>query len=166
MNTSLWIREISNMRKNRGFTIVELLIAITIVGILMAVASPNFLAWRAKSKLIGTSHNIRGDLEKARLKAIRENARVAVVFTASGYSIFIDNGAKADNWKREADEILVRNRQMVPGITIDLAATTFAKDRTRFNGRGLPGVLGRVVIAGSTGNLQIVMNRLGRLRVE
>ncbi len=154
------------MRKNAGLTIVELVVTIGIVGILTAAAIPNFLTWRAKSKLIGTSHNLRGDLEKARLKAIRENARVAVVFTAGGYSIFIDNGANANNWNREADEILVKSRQMVPGITIDLAATTFTNDRTRFNGRGLPGVLGRVVIVGSAGTRQIVMNRLGRLRVQ
>ncbi len=154
------------MRKNAGLTIVELVVTIGIVGILTVAAIPNFLIWRANSKLTGTSHNLRGDLEKARLKAIRENARVAVVFTANGYTIFIDNGANPDNWNREADETLVRSRQMVPGITIDLAATTFVNDRTRFNGRGLPGVLGRVVIVGSAGTRQIVMNRLGRLRVQ
>jgi len=163
------MKEISNMRKNAGFTTVELFITIAIVGILSVIGIPNFLVWRANSKLIGTSHNLRGDLEKAKMKAIRENARVAVVFTATGYTIFIDNGAgggTADNWIQDGSEILLRNRQMVPGIAIDLAATTFAADRTRFDGRGLPGVLGRVVIAGSTGTRQIVMNRLGRLNVQ
>lgn len=156
------------MRKNAGFTTLELSIVIGIVGILSALAIPNFLVWRANSKLIGTSHNLRGDLEKAKMRAIRENATVAVVFTANGYTILIDNGAGggiANNWILDGSETLVMNRQMVSGITIDLAATTFAADRTRFDGRGLPGVLGTVVIAGSTGTQQIIMNRLGRLRI-
>ena len=156
------------MRKNAGFTTLELSIVIGIVGILSALAIPNFLVWRANSKLIGTSHNLRGDLEKAKMRAIRENATVAVVFTANGYTILIDNGAGggiANNWILDGSETLVMNRQMVSGITIDLAATTFAADRTRFDGRCLPGVLGTVVIAGSTGTQQIIMNRLGRLRI-
>ncbi len=156
------------MCKNAGFTIIELAITIAIAGILSAIAIPNYLVWRANSKLIGASHNLRGDLEKAKLKAIRENDTVAVLFTTSGYTIFIDNGSgggTAKNWSQDGSEILVRNRQMVPGITIDLSATTFANNRTRFDGRGLPGVLGRVVIVGSAGTRQIVMNRLGRLRI-
>lgn len=161
------------MRQNAGFTIVELIITIAIGGILMAVAIPNFIAWRANSKLIGTSQNLRGDLEMAKKRAIRENATVAVLFdpdnngvVSNRYVIFMDNGAGggiANNWIQDGSEILYRNRQLEAGITIDLAATTFVNDRTRFDGRGLPGVLGTVVISGSTGTRQIVMNRLGRL---
>jgi len=166
--------EISNMSKNAGFTIVELLITIAIGGILMAFAIPNFIAWRANSKLIGVSQNLRGDLEMAKKRAIRENASVEVLFdpdnngaVSNRYEIFIYNGTTPDNWSRDSDETLLRNRQLEAGITIDLAATTFVNDGTRFDGRGIPiPPAGTVVIAGSTGARKIVMNRLGRLKVQ
>ncbi len=148
------------MRKDAGFTITEFMITMAILSIISAIAVPNYSAWRSNSKLVGASQNLRGDMEMAKLRAIRENAAVAVLFTATGYTIFIDNDT---DWAIDPGELQLRNRQLDAGITIDLVATTFAGDRTRFDGRGLPGVLGTVVIVGSAGTRQISMNRLGRL---
>lgn len=68
-------------KKNAGFTTAEFVITIAIVGILTAIAIPNFMVWRSNSKLIGASHNLRGNLEMAKFRAIPENATVAVLLT-------------------------------------------------------------------------------------
>jgi hypothetical protein len=53
------------------------------------------------------------------------------------------------------------------GVTIDLGATDFDSDRTRFNRRGLPENLGSVVLAASNGDQQQVqLNRLGRINIQ
>jgi len=53
---------------------------------------------------------------------------------------------------------------MEPGVSIDLAATNLASDRTRFNDRGLPENFGRIVLVNSqAGQRQINVNRLGRI---
>jgi len=150
--------------RNKGFTLLELMIVIAIAGILAALAVPGWLAWRATAKINGAATNLRGDLEMAKMRAIKENASVATLFTTSGYTIFIDNGANPDNWTREADEILLRNRQLVAGVT---ASTNFGSDRTRFNGRGRPEGLGTVVLTDSSGNQrQIVLSIVGRIRLQ
>jgi Tfp pilus assembly protein FimT len=108
---------------------------------LAVIAVPNMISWRSEAKLRGASNNLRADLQMAKLRALREKAIVAVVFTTNGYSIFIDNGAGANagNWNLDTDESFLRNKQLPAGVSIALP-TSFdsPNNRTRFNGGGFP----------------------------
>jgi type IV fimbrial biogenesis protein FimT len=161
------------MKKQDGFTIYEVLTVIAILAVLASLAIPNMISWRTEAKLRGATNNLRADMQMAKLRALRENAIVAVVFTADGYSIFLDNGVNAGDWNLDADESLLKTKQLPPGVTIILPTTfSSSNNRTRFNGRGFPdqatltggGITGTVMLQNTIGSqMQLTMNRLGRI---
>jgi type IV fimbrial biogenesis protein FimT len=163
------LQEIQLMKKNAGFTFLELMVVIAIMAVGAAIAIPNMIQWRTEANLRGSANNLRADLNMAKMLAVRENALVVVNFFGDRYEVFVDNGAglNTGNWTWDADERRFRNRNLRPGVSIDLANTTFAGNRTRFNERGLPDQLGTVVLVSSGGQQnQIGINRMGRVDLQ
>lgn len=153
-----------------GFTLMELMVVIAIIAILSAIAVPNMISWRTDYKLKGAYENIRADLRLAQGRALRARAAVSVVFSSSQYDIFVDNGAGGGtegDYNRTGSEPRVRLRRLPAGVTIDLAATTIAGDRTQFDARGRCLATGTVVVRDLSGQPKnISINPLGRIRLN
>jgi len=155
-----------------GFTTLELAVVIAIVAIMASVALPSFVAWQNSSRLRGAAINLVGDLEMAKIRAIRENSTVAVLFNTDSYRIFVDNGSgggTAGDWIRNGDEALVQYRELPAGVVIDMTDLTLADDRVRFNGRGQPPdvvAMETIPLQNKVGRKIITINRLGAVRIQ
>ncbi len=155
------------MKAEKGFSATELMIVIAIIAIVAAVVAPGFLEWRNRSRLQGYSNNLKADFELAKMRAIKENAQVAIVFNQpefDGYRVFVDSGP--NEWVLDADERLLRDVEFPEGLVYDPVDSTFTNHRTRFNGRGLPGILGRAVLMQQGDQREVVVNRVGRIRLN
>lgn len=159
------------MRGQKGFSLIELIIAIAVFAIISTVAIPSFVHQSNESKLRDAISMLKGDLENARSRAMRENASVAVLFNGNGYTIFIDNGSGGgtpDNWVRDGDEQLLCTRTLGNGVSINMSSVTFQNNRTRFTPRGYIGNSGVLRVSNSEGKQVTVdmNNRFGRIKTN
>ena len=72
------------MKKIRGFSIIELLVVIAVIAIVSVIVTPNFIRWRNNAKMRDAVNNLMGDLEMAKINAVKENNFVAVCLIREG----------------------------------------------------------------------------------
>jgi type IV pilus assembly protein PilA len=74
-----FIQHLNHSQKTKGFTLVELLVVIIIIGILAAIALPNFLSQGAKAKQTDAKQNV-GLVNRAQSAYRVENNAFATTF--------------------------------------------------------------------------------------
>ena len=75
---------LNRRRAQRGFTLVEIMISLTVLGILLMIALPNFAEWLQNQQLRAASEATLNGLQVARGAAIRRNVLVQFVSGAPG----------------------------------------------------------------------------------
>jgi type IV fimbrial biogenesis protein FimT len=85
-------------RSLRGFTLVELMVSLTIVGALLALGIPSVSAMVQNSKLSSAAKSYTAGIQTARTEAIRRNLPVDFVLTDSSVAANVSGSANGKNW--------------------------------------------------------------------
>ena len=78
-------------KSQRGFTIAELLVVISLIGILSVLAFPRVSRISGQMHAAEDARTLAADLSELRAEAIRLRTSVRVTFTSSGYRWDIDD---------------------------------------------------------------------------
>lgn len=74
-------------KASRGFTLLELMIVVAIMGVLLAMAGPPFSQMMANERVRSTAFDIQSSLLRTRSEALTRNASVTVTPNSSNWSL-------------------------------------------------------------------------------
>lgn len=77
---------LSARRNSQGFTLIEILVIIAIIGILTAIATPSFFSLLSKKKVDGALAKVQGSLQETQTEAIRKS-RTCTVSVPDGNNV-------------------------------------------------------------------------------
>ena len=138
----------NNQRKaESGFTLMEVLVVVALIGILAVVAFPSFSDWSQRSNLNADMRRLYSFFQKARMEAVKQNTTCSVVLDGATYVSTVG-----------ADTIY--SGAYSKGVTGSAYVGSF--DR-----RGLISTPTTITVqrANSSGH-KLVINRRGKMRIE
>ncbi len=71
------------LSRSKGFSLIELMVALTIIAILLAAAVPNISSWIRNASVRATAESIQSGLQMARVEAVRRNTIVRFQLVSS-----------------------------------------------------------------------------------
>ncbi len=142
------------MKDERGFSLIELIIVMAILGVLLGIAAYSWSRYVENARLKTAVREVMVDLEFARERAKTENVTYTVTFTDRSPTYTISNGTTTQTKSLSAI-----------GTNIAVESTSFTGNQVKFFPRGTV-TMGNIVIKnqrGSTGTITI--NITGRMYV-
>lgn len=165
------------MHGQRGFTLLELLVAIAVLAILLSAAVPSFMTTIRNNRLATDANALLTVLTLARSEAIKRNGPVVVCRSTDGAAcaaggsgwqagalIYADENANAT---LDAGEVVIRAE--VPLVTVStIASTNNYVNRVSFLNNGAVSSAGTFTIsadASTTAVRKVVVGMTGRPRI-
>lgn len=128
-----------------GYTLVEMMVVLAIIGVLVSIAVPNFLSWNRKYQLKSDVANLAGTMAFARMSAINQNIQVLVTVNQAappaGVNVTFTNPAAVP-----PNDIVFQAITMNAGVLLTNAVggAVLSPQTMRFNTAGMTANTGNI----------------------
>jgi type II secretion system protein H len=153
---------------NSGFTLIELIVVVMLLGVGAAVAAPSFISYRQNANLREAASDLASDISLYRQKAVAENRRYRIIFDQPGNSYSVQREILNNPGNYEA---------LVPAVTKspgDISSNVIISDITypglqiTIQPRGTIQPAGSVTLQHTISSLtkQTTTNLMGRVHID
>ncbi len=166
------------MKRDRGVTLVELMVALAVLGIVLGLGVPAWSDIVRTNRLVTATNRLVGAIHLARAEAVRSGLRVTLCAsrdgsecTAEGYEqgwiVFHD--LDGDTYK-DAAEPVVHSGAPAQGVT--MRGNRSVSRMISYTPLGLPKTAGgafqagAILVCGQGEGRKLILSRAGRLRIE
>jgi prepilin-type N-terminal cleavage/methylation domain-containing protein len=153
---------VTKYRDDQGFTLLEVLTVVIIIGIISAIASPGMLGFLARSKVTAAQGELQGLLQEAQRSAIRDSDSCSLTLPATGSksadqadSVLSVSASCVGTGTQELEEVILRHNFADVSPTYDGTATLTAE---LFNYQGSTDESLVIPAGQASGNLIIVIS--------
>ena len=137
----------------RGFTLIELMVVVTLIGVMIAIAVPSFAAFVSNYRATSAANDLLQAITQARTEALKQGRRVTIApnlagpaYLASpsgswsnGWTIFVDYN---NDQTLNGSDVLIFKHPPLPATTTPglptSASAIFGSNYVVFDGSGYP----------------------------
>ena len=153
-----------------GFTLLEFLVTMTVIGIMITIGIPSFLNIITKHQLKGATETIYADLQLARMEAIKRNRNISLSFQITDtpgwcYAMHDDSDCDCNienSCKIEGISSMVTHGNDFDDVTLK---TNFKKNSTSFNPIRGTSNSGSIILTLKQISSKLIVSSRGRIRV-
>jgi prepilin-type N-terminal cleavage/methylation domain-containing protein len=120
------------LKNRKGFTLTELTVTLSILGIMTAISVPSYFSWLPKHKLQTSVRQIYDDLNLAKIRAVKDNTYARITFSTANdtYTVFLD--LDNDGVQDDGPTTIIRNN-----ASLENGVDITAANNCGFNNRGM-----------------------------
>jgi prepilin-type N-terminal cleavage/methylation domain-containing protein len=158
----------TGLRSQKGFTAVEMMVAVAIMGITMAVAIPTFRVIAGGSVLVGGAERLAAQFKLARQMAVSQGVPYIVVWDADNSSVDIVRDEDADG---EPDDDEPNQGALTLPVQLHLSnpdTLGFDEDYVTLLANGSASESGTLIVGDTRGDTKsvVLLGPTGHVRVD